>query len=286
MDKIVVSGASGFVGQHLSKMFSSNNYEVVSIKRSDLQNPEKLTSLIDNSKVLINLSGANIISRWSDEYKKVLYSSRIDTTKALVDAMKLCTNKPQTFISTSAVGIYSNTQTQDENNYKYSNDFLSNLCQDWEAEANKAQELNIRTIIFRFGIVMGKDGGALSQMLLPFKLGLGGTIGNGNQAFSFIHIEDLESIYKLAIENEQMSGTYNMTAPEPTTNKGLTKALGNSLNRPTILPIPEFVLKLIFSEGAKVLTDGQSVVPQRLLDTGFNFKYNNIDKTIENLTGE
>ena len=286
MNKIAITGASGFVGTNLINIFKKNGYEVIAIQRTDLSNINKLTSIINDCEIIINLAGANIIARWSDEYKKVLYSSRIDTTKALIEAMENCENKPKTFISTSAVGRYSNTQVHDEENFDYANDFLGNLCETWEDEALKANDLGIRTIIFRFGIVMGSDGGALSQMLLPFKFGVGGTIGNGKQAFSYIHIDDLKSAYKFVVENESCEGIYNMTAPVPTTNYGLTKALGKTLNRPTVLPIPQFVLNLIFSEGAKVLTDGQSVVPKRLQDAGFEFKYKTIEETIENLVGE
>lgn len=159
---------------------------------------------------------------------------------------------------------------------------LRNLCKDWEAEAQKAKDLDIRTAIFRFGIVMG-DGGALAKMLTPFKLGIGGTIGDGTQAFSFVHIEDLLKAYIFVLENNTLDGIFNLTAPNPSTNYGLTKALGKSLNRPTILPIPQFVLNFILSEGAKVLTDGQSVIPKHLIDSGFKFKFKTIEDTIENL---
>ena len=280
--KIIITGASGFVGQSLTKMFVGNGYEVVGIKRTDLQNINKLITTIDKSYAVINLAGANIINRWSNSYKKLLYSSRIDTTKALVKAMSKCNNKPEIFISTSAVGIYKNDKTYADTTNSFADDFLANLCKDWEKEASKAAELNIRTSIFRFGIVMG-NGGALSKMLLPFKLGVGGTIGDGSQSFSFIHIDDLMSAYKFVIDNTNLSGVFNLTAPNPTTNYGLTKALGATLNRPTIIPIPQFVLNLILSEGAKVLTDGQKVIPKRLMDNGFKFEHTTIENTIDNL---
>jgi len=280
--KIIITGASGFVGQSLTKMFIDNGYEVIGIKRTDLQDINKLITTINKSYAVINLAGANIINRWSQSYKKLLYSSRIDTTKALVKAMSKCQNKPEIFISTSAVGIYKNDKTYPDTTNSFADDFLANLCKDWEKEALKASELNIRTSIFRFGIVMG-NGGALAKMLLPFKLGIGGTIGDGSQSFSFIHIDDLMSAYKFVIENTNLSGVFNLTAPTPTTNYGLTKALGATLNRPTILPIPKFVLNLILSEGAKVLTDGQKVIPKRLIDNGFKFKYTTIENTIDNL---
>jgi uncharacterized protein (TIGR01777 family) len=282
MKKILIAGASGFVGSSLKKSFSSFGYEVIAIQRSDLQDIQKLTSILDGADVVINLAGANIINRWSDSYKKLLYSSRIETTKALVEAMSLCTIKPKSFISTSAVGIYKNDAIYDETTTNYADNFLGNLCKDWEKEALKAKELDVRVSIFRFGIIMG-NGGALAKMITPFRLGLGGTIGDGSQAFSFIHIDDLMSAYKFVIEDENLSGIFNLSAPEPTSNYGLTKALGSSLHRPTILPIPSFVLNLILSEGAKVLTDGQSAIPKHLLECGFVFKYKNIKDTIKSL---
>lgn len=283
MEKIVITGASGFVGTNLTKMFQNDGYNVIAVNRKDLQNIEKLTSLIDGVKAIINLAGANIIGRWSDEYKKLLYSSRLDTTTALIKAIEKSQKKPEIFISTSAVGIYANKQTYNEENIEYADDFLGKLCKDWEKKAFEAQNFGVRTVVFRFGIVMG-EGGALAKMLLPFKFGVGGTIGDGSQAFSFIHIKDLVKAYKFVLENE-LSGTYNLTAPVSTTNKGLTKALGASLHRPTIFPVPEFVLRLIFGEGAKVLTDGQSVVPKRLIDAGFEFEFQTIEETIEDLVG-
>ena len=281
--KIAIAGASGFVGTSLTKAFTSKGYDVIKLTRDEIKDTSVLRRLLENSDVVINLSGANIINRWSEEYKNLLFSSRIGTTKHLIKAMEKTIDKPKLFISTSAVGIYNNQQVHDEENFEYGDDFLAELCKTWEDEANKAKECGIRTIIFRFGIVLGKDGGALKKMLLPFKLGLGGTIGNGEQAFSFVHIDDLVNAYLYAIDNSNLEGTYNMTAPTPTTNKGLTKALGKTLKRPTILPVPEFVLQLIFSEGAKVLTDGQSAIPARLQKDGFTFEYENIEDTVNNL---
>ena len=282
MAKIAITGASGFVGSNLKDIFHQNGHDVIAIKREDLKDIEILSNLLNGCDAVVNLAGANIISRWSEEYKNLLYSSRIGTTRNLFKAIEKTKNKPEVFISTSAVGIYDNQATYDEENFNYGDDFLAKLCKDWEAEASKVQTLGIRTVIFRFGIVLG-DGGALGKMLLPFKLGLGGTIGDGKQAFSFIHIEDLKNAFEFALEHDNIEGIYNMTAPTPTTNYGLTKALGKSLHRPTILPIPAFILDLIFSEGSKVLTDGQNAVPKRLLDAGFEFKFQNIEDTIDNL---
>lgn len=283
MKTIAITGISGFVGTNLKNHFEQFGYKIIGIKRDDLKNIEKLIDIIENSDIVINLAGANIINRWTDSYKKLLYSSRIDTTQALVEAMNEASSKPSLFISTSAVGIYKNSDCFDEENGQLEDDFLAKLCKSWEDSALRAQDLDIRTTIFRFGIVLGKGGGALEKMLTPFKLGLGGTIGNGSQYFSFIHIDDLLNAYSFIIENEDCSGIFNLTAPIPTTNLGLTKALGKVLHRPTILPVPQFALNLIFSEGAKVLTDGQCVKPKKLLDKGFKFKFETIEQSIENI---
>lgn len=283
MKTIVIAGASGFVGTHLTQLFKKEGYEVMALRRKDLKDIEQLSNQLEGIEALINLAGANIIQRWSESYKKVLYSSRIDTTKALVNAMKQTKNPPKTFISTSAVGIYKNDKVYDEDSKELENNFLAKLCIDWESEALKAKTLGVRTLICRFGIIMGSDGGALQKMLLPFKMGVGGIIGDGKQAFSFIHIKDLERFYLHAINNSKLNGIYNMTTPQPTTNYGLTKALGKTLHRPTILPLPTFVLGLIFGEGSTVLTDGQSVLPKRVLESGFTFEFETIDEVVEAL---
>lgn len=278
MKTIAIAGASGFVGTSLKSFFKNKNNKIINIKREELKDSSALQEIIEQSDIVINLSGANIINRWTPQYKELLYSSRIETTTSLVEAINNASSKPELFISTSAVGIYDNTDTHTEDG-TFANDFLSNLCQRWEEEASKA---NTKVAIFRFGIVLGKDGGALKKMLTPFKLGLGGIIASGNQAFSFIHIRDLLRAYDFVIHNN-LDGVFNLTAPKPTTNFGLTRALGRALGRPTIFPVPEFVLKLIFGEGSTVLCDGQDVVPQKLINLGFKFEYNDINETINDL---
>lgn len=283
MKTIAISGASGFVGKHLTQFFEAEGFSVTPILRSELKDPTRLQAKLEGVDVLINLSGANIISHWTESYKKLLYSSRIETTRALVEAMKKIENPPKLFVSTSAIGIYKNDALYDENTTKYADNFLGKLGIDWEAEANQAKALGARVALFRFGIILGKDGGALQKMLLPFKMGVGGTIGDGRQAFSFIHIHDLARFYLHLMENQELEGVYNMTTPKPTTNHGLTKALGEVLHRPTILPLPSFVLQCIFGEGSTVLTDGQSVLPKRVLESGFSFRFESIDEVLEDL---
>ena len=276
MPKVAIAGASGFVGTSLQKMFKENGFDVISLRRADIADTKRLAEIIDGVNVVVNLSGANIIARWSESYKKELYDSRIYTTRNLINAISQIQNKPKLLISTSK------KQTEDE--YEFGTDFLAKVCKDWELEASRANEFGVRCAIFRFGIVLGKSGGAFAKMVTPFRFGLGGNIGNGKQYFSFIHIKDLCRAFKFVVENSSQEGVFNLTAPNVTTNAGLTKALASALNRPAFFDVPEFVLKLIFGEGAKVLTDGQNVYPKKLLDNGFVFEFDNIETTIKDLT--
>ena len=284
MPTVAITGASGFVGTALQKMFQENGYKVIAIRRDVAKDIFKLTEIVEQSDIVINLAGASIIARWSESYKKELYDSRINITKNLVEAIGKALKKPALLISTSAVGIYTNNRSHSEFEYEYNNDFLGNLAKDWENTALEAKKFDVRCVIFRFGIVLGKQGGAFAKMLTPFRFGLGGKIGNGKQYFSFIHINDLCRAFKFVVENNSQQGIYNLTAPNVTTNERLTKVLATSLNRPAFFDVPEFVLKLIFGEGAKVLTDGQNVYPKKLLDNGFVFEFDNIEKTIKDLT--
>jgi len=282
MKTIAVTGSSGFIGINFKKKFKAKGFKIYSIKRDELKDLKKLTQIIEKSDYIVNLAGANIINRWTKTYKQILYSSRIDTTKALIKAISLANKTPQILISASAIGIYKSGACYDEFEFEYNEDFLGNLCKTWENEALKAKKYSVRTVVFRFGIVLG-DGGALQKMIRPFKLGLGGTISNGTQDFSFIHIEDLLNAYEFVFNNNTSSGIYNLSAPNPTTNLGLTKALAKALHKIAILPMPKFALNLILGEGAKVLTQGQCIKPKRLLDEGFKFKFENINTAINNL---
>jgi uncharacterized protein (TIGR01777 family) len=278
---IAMSGASGFVGSNLCRRFQENNWKIVALGRKEFAlSSEELAKWLQGVDVIVNLAGAPVINRWTEEYKKIMYQSRITLTKKLVNACILMENTPQVFLSTSAVGCYSpiGTHTEDDNNL--ADDFLGHLTRDWENEAFRAKKFGSRVAVFRFGVVLGQGGGALAKMILPFKLGVGGTIGNGRQPFSWIHIKDLVRVFEAAINDPSYEGVYNMTAPHPTTNFGLTKALGKALSRPTILPVPGFVLRLLYGEGAQVLTSGQTVLPKRLLDSGFQFDFSSIEEAV------
>jgi uncharacterized protein (TIGR01777 family) len=269
--KIALNGASGFVGTALQETFK----DCVLLDRHD--DHGMLLNKLKDVDIVINLAGAPIIKRWSDPYKETLVRSRIDTTRELVEVINLSNVKH--FISTSAIGIYPNDIACDENCVQRDDDFLSHLAQAWEQEALKCEK---KTTILRFGIVLGKEGGALAQMLTPFKLGLGGTIGNGAMMTSWIHIKDLVKIYSFVIDNG-LAGTYNATAPHPISNYTFTKTLGRLLHRPTFLPIPYFALRLMYAEAASVLTDSKEVYPKALQKAGFVFDFESIETALKEI---
>jgi len=283
MATIAITGASGFVGSVLCKELERRGDSVIKIGREELKDKNKLISIVQESDTIINLAGAPIAARWNEEYKKILYSSRIETTKALVNAMKESPKKPTLFISTSAVGRYDNKGTYTEDDTNYANDHLGMVTKFWEEEALRAQEIGVRTVIFRFGVVLGYGGGMMDKVYTPFNLGVGGVIGDGKQHFSWIHIEDIVGAQIFAMENSDIRGVYNLVSPEPTNNLTFTKEFGKILKRPTIFPVPVFVLKLIFGEGSTVLSDGQSAKPKRLLDAKYNFKYPTLTSALQEI---
>ena len=269
--KVALSGASGFVASHLQEVFS----DYVAIERGDSE--ERILEKLQGVDVVFNLAGAPIIKRWSEEYKKLLISSRVETTQKLVNAINASDVKQ--FISTSAIGAYPDGAAFDESFEGYGDDFLGSLTQEWEEEAKKCVK---PTAIVRFGVILGADGGALASMLPPFKLGLGGIIGDGKMMMSWIDIDDLVAIYSYLVEHK-LEGTFNATAPNPVSNYEFTKALGAVLRRPTFLPLPTFALSLLYGEGATVLTGSKEVYPKALEVSGFKFKYANIEDSLKHL---
>lgn len=271
--KVAITGVSGFVGSHLIQTFT----DYVSIHRNDTE--DEILAKLEGVDVVFNLAGAPIIKKWSENYKKVLISSRIDTTRTLVNAINKSNVKQ--LISTSAIGAYPDGAAYDESFQGYGDDFLASLTQMWETEANRCTKA---TSIIRFGVILGHDGGALAQMLTPFKFGVGGIIGDGKMMTSWIDVDDLVRIYTHVIENK-LTGTFNATAPKPVSNYIFTKALGKILHRPTIFPLPEFVLKFLFGEGSTVLTGSKEVYPKALHESGFTFNYPTIEKSLTHLVG-
>lgn len=276
--KIAIAGGTGFVGSALAKELQKE-HDIVLITRDDFKQ-NRLLEIIKNCDGVINLAGAPISKKWTKEYKKELLNSRIETTKSLVEVMK--TTKPQIFISTSAIGIYKNGYSGEEESAIYNDEFLGTLAKTWEEEALKAEQDNIKTTIFRFGVVIGKNGGALKQMELPFKLGLGGSIGDGENIMSWISLEDVISAIKFALSG-RTKGIYNLTSPNPISNKNFSIILADTFNKPMFLSVPIFILKLKFGEGSVIMTDSLEIYPNKLLNENFVFKYPNLKECLENI---
>lgn len=280
--KVAITGVTGFIGSRLSAYFESLDWTVVPISRDDLsKSNNELSTLIEGCDVIINLAGAPIISRHTNAHKKEIYESRINTTQKIVNAIKIAAARPSQFISGSAVGIYSGNSINTEVSYEYASDFSAIVVNDWEQAAREAEKFTSVSIV-RLGIVLDGKDGALPTMIKPFQMGIGGKIGSGAQMFSWIHITDLLSAFHFIIEGKK-SGVYNLTSPGYLRNSDFTKVLASVLDKPALFTVPEFALKLIYGDGAKTLTSGQAVYPERLISDGFRFKYPVIEQALTDL---
>ena len=284
--KIAISGGTGFIGKQLSDILLRSGHEPFVISRTDLSaGMDHLAKVIKSSDVIINLAGAPILHRWTENYKQLILSSRVDTTRKLVEAVKLNLpeHRPSIFISASAISVYKDWESHDEQSDHFGSDFLAYVCKAWEKETEPLNDLNVRLCTIRIGMVLGTTGGSLKTMLPMFRLGLGGKIGSGKQPFSFIHIEDFCHAIEFLILNNKCSGVYNFVAPNPITNELLTKALSEKLHRPAIFTVPAFMLKLIFGKASCLIIDGVTVKPAHLLNDGFQFKYPDIVSSLEDI---
>lgn len=282
---IAITGSGGFIGKQLTAYFENKSDTVKRLPRITSEtNCAELATLLSDADVLINLAGAPIIGRWSKSYKKLLFDSRIIGTRKLVEAIAVLETKPSLFISASAVGIYEQQGVQTESRFKLSGDYLGYICSNWELEAKKAN-LHTRVAIARFGIVLGKRGGAMQRMLPLFKLGLGGKIASGRQGFSWIHISDVLRAVQFIIDNPKLTGEFNFTAPEVVDNARFTQILARILKRPAFFSVPSIALKLLFGEGSIAVTGGQFATPKRLLEEGFRFSYPDLEGALRDTTG-
>jgi uncharacterized protein (TIGR01777 family) len=298
--KILITGGTGFVGKQLTSRFIQEGNEVTILTRSlkeSGQLPKEISYLqgdptqkgpwqeaIPSHDVIINLAGASIFSKWSDEYKKLIRDSRVFTTRNIIEGIPSKFEKRISLFSTSAVGYYGfhGDEELDEESPP-GNDFLARLAIEWEVEALKAQDKGARVVITRFGIVLGEKGGALGQMIPLFKKFIGGPIGSGQQWFSWVHIKDLAEAFAFLIKHPEISGPINVCSPNPVKNKDLAKALGRALHRPSFMPAPAFMIKLVLGEFGSVILEGQRVLPRRLLKKGFTFQYPDIDKALQSI---
>ena len=302
--KVAITGATGLVGSRLVEKLNAEGHQILVLTRN-LDKAKKVfpnsafphveavqytpqqsgdwQTAISGCDAVVNLAGEPISERWTPQYKQAILTSRQLTTQKIVEAINQAEVKPQVLISGSAVGYYgtSETETFDETSSP-GNDFLAEVCQKWEAEAEKVKEAGVRLVIIRIGIVMA-NGGALGKMIGPFKMFAGGPIGSGRQWFSWIHRDDLVNLIIEAIKRPDLQGTFNATAPNPVRMSQFCQTLGEVMNRPSWLPVPDFVLELLLGDGAKVVLEGQKVLPKQTQAIGFQYQYPQLKPAIEEI---
>jgi uncharacterized protein (TIGR01777 family) len=296
--KVLITGGLGFVGTQLSIRFLASGHDVTIVDHAPRPKPYTPAGVryvsadttlagpwqeeIPPQNVIINLAGASIFGRWNAAYKKLIHDSRILTTRNVVQAMT--PENESTLLSTSAIGYYGFRRDEElTEDSQPGDDFLARLCVDWEREALEARKKGARVVITRFGIVLGKNGGALQQMIPAFKRFIGGPLASGMQWFSWVHMQDLLNAILFLVDRSDMSGPVNCCSPHPVRNTELARTLGNILRRPSYLTTPSFILRLALGEFASALVEGQKVIPARLLQAGFKFQYPGLSDALQNI---
>lgn len=296
--KIAIAGGTGFVGRALCKTFSREGHEIIVLTRNKrkkthsnityaewLNDKELDASIFNDVNVIINLAGESINARWTKKKKAPILNSRLTAVKAIHKLIQQLEKKPNVYIQASAIGFYgtSETETFTEQASKPGHDFLAHVASKWEEAGKVIENEGIRTVYMRFGLILSKDDGALPRIILPYKWFFGGKLGKGNQWASWVHIEDVCSMIRFAIENENINGPLNVTAPNPVTMNELGKTAAKILKRPHWLSVPAFALKLILGEMSTLVLDGQRVLPEKALENGFHFQFETLDEALENL---
>ena len=295
--KILITGASGLIGKALQESFKQKGHQMLLASRSEAKDDRHIQwsvetgfrdedlSTLEGLDAVVHLAGENVSGlRWTDEKKKAIRDSRVFGTRSMIETFDKLAEKPKVFISGSAIGFYGDRGDEElTESSSAGKTFLAEVCREWESESRRAEDLGIRTVLLRTGIVLSKDGGALATMLTPFKFGVGGVVGDGRQWMSWISLDDVVGIVNFVLENETVRGAVNVVAPNPVSNEEFTKTLGTVLYRPTFLPLPEFAVHMVFGEmGDALLLDSTKVIPKRLTDTGYQFKFTNLREALEN----
>jgi len=294
--RVLITGGTGFLGRALAGRLQEAGYEVIVLSRRPEQarlppgvqvarwegrTATGWAHLADGAFALVNLAGESIGQRWTEATKRRIRESRLNAGHAIVAAVAAARTKPQVLLQASAVGYYGprgdERLTEDD---PPGNDFLARLAVDWEASTQPVEAMGVRRVILRTGVVLERDGGALARLLLPFRLFVGGPLGSGRQGWSWIHRADWVEAVKFLMERPDARGPYNLTAPQPVSNAEFSRVLGRVLGRPSWLPVPAPALRLIFGEGADFLLTGQFVLPRRLLEAGFVFRYPDLESAL------
>ncbi|WP_333853210.1 TIGR01777 family oxidoreductase [Epilithonimonas sp.] len=295
MKKILISGATGLVGKKLSRKLYERGYKVEILVRSksektdfksyvwDYENRFLEEGALDNTYIFIHLAGASISKRWTKNYKKEIYKSRIDSAQFIYEKMLEENIHPEAVISASAIGFYGQVTSEHifSEDDPPAKDFLGSICRDWEAKVLEFEKLGSRIVRIRTSTVLSEKGGALETLKKPIELNFGAVLGNGQQYFPWIHIDDLVNIYFKAVEDVSMNGAYNASAPDFVTNEILTKKIASHLNKKIFLPnIPKFIIKTILGEMSVLALEGSRVSSQKIENSGFKFNYDNLDKAL------
>lgn len=293
---LLVTGASGFVGSRLGSVAAETGHRVIALSRTpetavapyaervEAWRPDTElvpSSVLNDIGAVVHLAGETIGTRWNPDKKQRIRDSRVNSTNQLVESLSKVETKPEVLVCASAIGFYGEGGDEEfTEDSPPGNDFLAEVCQEWELAAQKAEDLGIRVVRVRLGHVLGKNGGLLKTMLPPFQMGLGGRLGSGTQWMSWIHIDDVAEIILYAIENQNVNGALNATAPTPITNIEFTKTLGRVIRRPTLFPVPTFALKLRFGEFTDFVLMSQRVVPEKTVSMGYEFRYADLESAL------
>ncbi len=300
--KIVLTGGTGFLGRHLISALQQKSHTLIVLTRNprpsqpstgvqyvqwDAKTMSTWAEQIDGADAVINLAGESIGSRrWTSAQKERIRSSRIDATRAVVQAIERATRKPEVLVNASAVGYYGNVPEGDvTEDVPAGKNFLGETCLAWENEARKVERLGVRLVLPRTGIVLDKHGGALPRMILPFRLFVGGPLGSGEQWFPWIHLEDEIGAMIFALEKKNLTGPVNCAAPEPIRMREFCRALGRAMKRPSWAPVPSFVLKIVLGEMSTLVLDGQRVLPKKLLEAGYEFTFPKLEEALKQIVG-
>ena len=291
--RVLVTGGTGLVGRPACDALRAAGHAVTIVSREPGRVPARaigwdgLRTAIPETDAIVNLAGESIASgRWTAARKAAIRSSRVEATRALVDAAAAASPRPKVLVNASGVGYYGahGDEPLDET-AAAGTDFLARLCVEWEAEARRAEALGVRVVVVRLGVVLAPDGGALSAMLLPFRAGLGGPIGGGRQWMSWVHRDDVVGLLREAVGNAEYAGPVNATSPNPVTNRDFTRALGRVLHRPTVLPVPGIGLRLLMGEMATMLLTGQRVLPKVAERLGYAWQQPELPEALERCVG-
>jgi uncharacterized protein len=292
--RITMTGATGRLGTMIATALRERGDEVTVLSRSaekgdvvwDPSSGPAPADALAGRDAVVHLAGEDIAQRWNDETLRRIRESRELGTRNLVAGIAAADPRPKALISASAVGYYGNRHDPVDEDAPPGDDVLAEVCVAWEREAEKAAELGLRVARMRTGVVLDRHGGALQKMLVPFRLGVGGPVAGGRQPLPWIHVEDVVGMYVTAIDDDRWTGAINVTAPQPVSNKELSKALGRALRRPAIAPVPAFAIKALYGGMAKLVVDGQCAIPRRALQLGYTYRHPDLDEALRSALGD